>query len=252
MAVSLYFGLPGCGKTTLLSALAVKGLRKRSPYKHVCCNVRLNIEGITYITSEDLGTYKIEDSLILLDEAAIEFNSREYKNFAKRLVSFFMLHRHFRDDIVLFSQGWDTQDRTIRLITDRVYYVFKGFLLGHWFTRYYRIPYDIIIPDPRNGNEKLGEIVQGYCKPGFLGRLFSGWLYRPKYYKYFDSWEAPELPELPRGRTYTAEIIEEKYLDLPQIPYKKLDLAVINHNISKQNKNQNTDYSEDNHKILQC
>jgi hypothetical protein len=84
------------------------------------------------------------------------------------------------------------------VITDRVFYVYKSKILGRWFTRCYPIPYGIIIPDPKkDSSEKLGEIVQGYAKPNVLVRLFSPWLYRPSYYKYFDSWERPMLPSLP-------------------------------------------------------
>lgn len=226
MAVSLYFGLPGCGKTTLLSRFAVQGLRKRSPYQNVYSNVRLNIDGIIYIEPTDLGHYNIHDGLVLIDEATIAFDSRDYKNFSKNLVSFFMLHRHYNVDIFLFSQGWDTVDRKIRIITDRVYYVYKGFLFGNWISRWYRVPYDIIIPDPKKNTEKLGEIVQGYCKPGLLGRIFGGRIFRPRYYRYFDSWEAPKLPELPRGRMYEKEP-ETKYLELPTELIPKLKKEAV-------------------------
>lgn len=217
MAVSLYFGLPGCGKTTLLSALAVKGLRKRSPYKNVYCNVKLNIPGLIYIDLHDFGIYNISDGLVLIDEATLQFDSRDYKNFSKNTLTFFLLHRHYNVDIVLFTQQWDGVDRKIRVITDRVYYVYKGLFLGHWFTRFYRVPYGIIIPDPKQGGEKLGEIVQGYAKPGLICRLFGGWMFRPLYYKYFDSWEAPKLPPLPRGRVQQIDEEELKpYLLLPE------------------------------------
>ncbi len=85
----------------------------------------------------------------------------------------------------------------IRAITDRVYYVRKHFFTGFWITCCYRVPYDILFPDPKRGNEKLGEIVQGYCKPSFLNRLFARRIWRPKYYRYFDSWELSPLPPLP-------------------------------------------------------
>lgn len=171
--------------------------------------MQLNIPGLTYIDIKDLGRYSITDGCVLIDEATLQFDSRAYKSFAKETLTFFLLHRHYNVDIVLFTQQWDGVDRKIRVITDRVYYVYKGLLLGHWFTRYYRVPYGIIIPDPKDGGEKLGEIVQGYCKPGFMQRLFGGWLFRPIYYKYFDSWEAPKLPPLPRGRTHQDGAPEE-------------------------------------------
>lgn len=196
MAVSLYFGLPGAGKTTLMCYLALKNRKK---YNNIYSNVKMAIEGVTYIDNDCIGQYDLHDCLILIDEATLFADSRAYKSFDKGKLTYFLEHRHYNADICLFTQQWDGVDRKIRVITDRVYYVFKGKLFGHWFTSYYRIPYGIIIPDPhKNGSgEKLGEIVQGYSKPSLLIRLFCPKLFRPKYYKYFDSWERPLLPELP-------------------------------------------------------
>lgn len=188
--VSLYFGLPGCGKTTLLTSLALKAVKDKK-YRNVYSNVPLKIFGVTYINNDCIGKYALEDALILIDEATLYADSRDFKSFSKDKVTYFLEHRHFNVDIVLFTQQWDGVDRKIRVITDRVYYVYKGWLLGRWFTRYYKIPYGIIIPDAKDGSQKLGEIVQGYCRPNFLIRLFSPWLYRPQYYKYFDSWIRP-------------------------------------------------------------
>lgn len=206
MAVSLYFGLPGAGKTTIMAEHAKRALRRKSPYTNVYSNVKLNLEGITYIENADLGKFLLKDGIVLIDEATLEFDSRDFKNFSKRLIEFFLLHRHYNLDIELYTQQWDGVDRKIRVITDRVYYIYKGLLSGKFFSRYYRVPYGIIIPDPKQGSEKLGEIVQGYCKPGLFGRLFGGWIFRPLYYKYFDSWEAPQLPPLPKGRTFQGDL----------------------------------------------
>lgn len=195
--VSLYFGLPGCGKTTLLVAQAKKALKQKR-YESVYSNIRMAVKDVIYLDNDEIGIYDIRNALILIDEATLFADSRDYKKFPKHLIQFFLLHRHYNVDIILFTQQWDSVDKKIRVITDRVYYVYKPILLGMWFTKYYRIPYGIIIPDPKkNDTEKLGEIVQGYCKPPLIKRLFCGWLFRPKYYKYFDSWECPELPPLP-------------------------------------------------------
>lgn len=197
MAVSLYFGLPGCGKTTLMVSKALKAI-KSGKYANVYCNVHIGVPGVTFIDNDCVGRYNLSDALILLDEATIFADSRDFKNFSKDKIMYFLEHRHFNVDILLFTQQWDGIDRKIRVITDRVYYVYKGLILGHWFTSYYRIPYGIIIPDPKkNPGEKLGEIVQGYCKPSILIRLFSPKLFRPRYYKYYDSWERYEIDPLP-------------------------------------------------------
>lgn len=212
--VTLYFGLPGCGKTTLLSKLAKKALKGKK-YKNVYCNIHLNMDGLIYIEKDDLGKYQIENGLILFDEATLAFDSRAYKDFSNRLLSFFMLHRHYNVDIVLFSQGWDTTDKRIRQITDNVFYVYKTILTRNFITKYYRIPYGIIIPDKKKGNgEHLGEIIQGYCKPSLLQRIFSHRLYRPLYYKYFDSWDAPILPRLPKNRKYNNPQLVTDYNDV--------------------------------------
>lgn len=210
--VSLYFGLPGCGKTTVLASMAYQEVKKiargRSRYAAVYSTVHLSIPGVVYIDHDCIGKYDLSQSLILVDEGTIFADSRDFKSFGKDKISFFLLHRHYKCDIIIFTQQWDGIDRKIRVITDRVYYIYKPWLLGHWRSKWYRIPYGIIIPDKKNAGEKLGEIIQGYCKPDFFTRLFlTKKIWRPRFYKYFDTYEAPPLPHLPPiYRPY-----EEKY-----------------------------------------
>lgn len=206
MAVKLFFGLPGAGKTTLMSYLALKGVKSKK-YQNVYGNVHMKIPGYTYIDNDCIGKYDLCNGLLLIDEATLFADSRRYKEFSMEKMEYFLEHRHFNMDICLFTQQWDGVDRKIRVITDRVYYIYKGKLLGFWWSTYYRIPYGIIIPDPRKkgtSGEKLGEIIQGYCKPSLLIRLFAPKLFRPKYYKYFDSWERRKLDDLPSN--YTAYV----------------------------------------------
>lgn len=200
MAVSLFFGLPGSGKTTVLAKLALDAI-KRGKYEYVYSNVHLNIPGVTIIDNDCIGKYELHDCLLLIDEATLFADSRDYKKFDRGRLEYFLEHRHRNADIVLFTQQWDGVDRKIRVITDRVYYVYKGLWTRKWISSYYRIPYGIVIPDPKRGGDKLGEIVQGYSKPPLLVRLFATRIYRPKYYKYYDSWELDPLPPLPA--TYT-------------------------------------------------
>lgn len=222
MSVQLYFGLPGCGKTTLMASFAYKAVLGKK-YANVFCNVRTSIPGVTYIDNDCIGRFDLSDGLLLIDEATLFADNRAHKEFDKGKLMYFLEHRHFNVDIMLFTQQWDGVDRKIRVITDRVYYVYKRGLFRHWITKYYRIPYGIIIPDPKKaqGGEHLGEIIQGYCKPSFLIRLFSPRIFRPRWYKYFDSWERPALEPLPTKYSPHFEILDGRIIDKPIKPTLK-------------------------------
>lgn len=200
MSVSLYFGLPGAGKTTMMVHNMVNAVRS-GRYKHVYCNVLNTVPGVIVIDNSCVGRYDLHDALVCIDEATLFANNRDWKNFTGDILKYFLEHRHFNVDVQLYTQRWDGVDLNIRVITDAVYYIYKGCFTGRWFTRSYRVPYGIIIPDPKDGGDRLGDIVQGYCKPHWLVRLFGPWLYRPAYYRYFDSWERYPLPELPAKYT---------------------------------------------------
>lgn len=201
MAVSLYFGLPGSGKTTYATYLAVKtakAIKKGwSPYKYVYTNYPVNYSGVYKLDTNDIGKFNIHDALIIIDEATLMADSRDYKSFTYNMKSFFLLHRHFKVDIVLFTQQWDGVDKKIRVITDRCYYIHKG-AIRRWISYCNRIPYGIIIPDGKSTQEKLGEIIQGYRKPDIITRLFSPRINRKRYYQFFDSFDTPNLIEYDR------------------------------------------------------
>lgn len=194
MAVTRYFGLPGCGKTTICASLAYKALRRGVK---VYGNVEMSLPGYTYVDFDCFGKYQMDNCLVIIDEATVVCGDRDYKNFGKEKIKAFMLNRHATQKIVLFSQEPDGMDKKIRSITERMYYVKKGIILGKWVSNIYRIPYGVVWPSENDNGENLGRIVMGYMKPSIFSRLFAQRLYRPKYYKWFDSWEMDPLPPLP-------------------------------------------------------
>ena len=79
--VYLFFGLPGCGKTTLMVQRIIK-YHKRFPKRNIYCNVGLNLDYVTFIKNSDIGLFNLHDGIIFIDEASLFADSREYKNFS--------------------------------------------------------------------------------------------------------------------------------------------------------------------------
>ena len=192
-----YFGVPGCGKSTFLSQIAIKELRKikqgKSAYKHVLTN--FPVHGCEIVNIHDLGRYDIQNSLILFDEISMDADSRDYKNFSKSLRDFFILHRHACNDIVYFCQDYEKVDKVIRNLTFDLWYLRKPvFPFLNRFSIAKRIYRNI------NINEYTSELSLGYRFAKLSEIIFSSSkkiCYRPLYYKYFDSFDLLQLSGLP-------------------------------------------------------
>lgn len=190
--ITCFFGLPGCGKSTMLAKIAAKELRRiqkgKSPYERVLSNYY--IAGCDKLDFSKIGQVDMSKSLILIDEISLDADSRDFKNFSHELKQFFILHRHYGVDIVYATQQYDGVDRKIRELTHNLYYMKK---LGQitYATAIYR---KITITEE-------SDIKMGYIFPTLIKILFDfrhnvEWCYRPKYYRYFDSFEAPSLTKI--------------------------------------------------------
>lgn len=190
--------LPGCGKTTLATALAVKTAR-RGKYRHVYTNYPVAHPLVETIPNNWLGTRQIEYSAVFIDEATLWADSRDYKTFDYARKQFILLHRHYHTDVYFFCQQFNALDVKIRRNIDRVYFLEKPRLFRS-FTRIRKVPYGMYIPDGQKETHKIfkqkeyGEIQEGYrLDRGFLSTLLCQRLFRPRWYKYFDSFDAPAL-----------------------------------------------------------
>lgn len=194
--ISGYFGVPGCGKTTVAVMFARRELKRikhgKSPYKHVLTN--FYCKGCEKIDFSNIGVYDIQDSLIILDELTIDADNREFKNFKKSSVEGFIYHRHYFCDIKYFTQDYNAVDKKIRNLTQDLFFLRKSLVFPFSaFTRYKRIFRCIDI------NDLTKEIITGYRFPNlweaFLSLLgainLGGLCFRPLYYKYFDSYSQP-------------------------------------------------------------
>ena len=207
MPVTRYFGLPGCGKTTFLTKLAYKAV-KSGKYKNVYANVHLKIPGVIYVPFSCFGVYEMRECIYFVDEAMVNCGDRDYKNFGQNKIQYAVEHRHHFMELVFFSQEADGLDKKLRSITDRVYYVYRGILTRGFLSSACRVPYSILWPQgEHNGGENAGRILMGYVKPPWWCRLFAQRVFRPRYYKYFDSWECVQLPPLPKEyQPYSAPV----------------------------------------------
>lgn len=177
--LSVYFGVPGVGKTTMAAYLAKKDLKKKLP---VWSNVP--IKGALQLdTAKDIGIHMLENGRVLIDEAGLEYDNREYKKFPKTAVQFFKLHRHYRLNIDVFSQSYDDFDKKIRSLAQRLYIVIPSAILP-FFVKITRIRKRIGI------NEITKDIVDEYHLSRFEFKL----VFCPPLWKLFSSFERPELP----------------------------------------------------------
>lgn len=125
--VRIWFGVPGSGKTTFAAWIAKKDLKKDHK---VWSNVP--IAGCYDLDfKNDVGKYDIRDGRVLCDEAGIEVNGRDWKNFSARLRYVIKYVRHYNLRMDFFSQGWSDCDKTIRDVA-LCYYIVRPWILP-WF-----------------------------------------------------------------------------------------------------------------------
>lgn len=179
--MEMIFGLPGSGKTTLLTKKAIKALKKGEykglPVERVYTNWAVNYPGIYQLNWDKIGYEQYEKCLILIDEISLFCDNRSWKeNLDKAKMAFFKLYRHYRAQIIVCSQSYDDADKKIRSLADEYYQITPcpfGFSLVRAIKREQTIN---------------GKIDDSYYLHGF-----GSFVFRPRYYKYFDSYSAPTL-----------------------------------------------------------
>ena len=181
--IKLFFGSPGCGKTTLACRLMYYS---DSPFKFSNFDTDLSIG----IKSDYIGRFAFPDySELYIDEAGIDYNNRNYKKLSQDAIEYFKLHRHFKNDIYLFSQSWEDTDITLRRLTDELWYMKRK---GP-FTICRKLRKSVKV------NKETEQIIDGYRFAGLLWNLLPPPLYektfmlffRKPYFQHFDSYYKP-------------------------------------------------------------
>lgn len=197
------FGLPGSGKSSLVCWIVFDLLRRmdsgKCRYKRVYTNCPLNIPDdrifvmpYSQMRCRDL----LPGSLLIIDEASMEFSDRSHKEFGKLDTLLFTQHRRFGYDIIVLCQKAGGIDKNVRTLCERVYMVRKGKLLPA-FSHIYPVGYGVYIPRRKDeGSVHYGEIMEGYFRWTWFDRLFHTRFYRPAVYGFYDSFCRPPYPEL--------------------------------------------------------
>lgn len=176
--LSIYFGVPGAGKTTMAAWLARRDLRHRL---RAFSNVP--IKGCyRFDTQTDIGKVDISDCRLIVDEAALEYNCRDFSKFSKESQYFYRFHRHYAVAVDIFSQSWDSVDKVLRSLAQRMYVLHKSLI--PFCVAYKRIGIRVDI------NKDSGEIIDRYFWVPLSYRL----IFSPPLWKLFNSYDAVALP----------------------------------------------------------
>ena len=206
LQLNVYFGVPGSGKTTFAAYLARAANREsiiiRLCHRFPCRFTNWILSGHNWKRKipvysnvpikgtykldcmKDIGNIMIENGKMIIDEAGIEFNNRNHKEFPKPAIKFFKLHRHYGVSVDVFSQSHEDMEVTLRRLAQNMYVVKKSL-----------IPHFIVI---KRILRKVGidENTHQLCDHYYFGLpvLGSKWIYCPPLWKLFDSYECPDLP----------------------------------------------------------
>lgn len=214
--IRIFFGSPGCGKTTL----AVRNIRKeqlseKKYNKWKSKKIKNPIKIIKYwlfplsfydryftnfdctlaehTDLKDLGQWTFPKySHITVDESGIEYNNRKFKSLSQDTIKWLKLHRHYHCDVDFYSQSWEDTDITILRLATEYWHVRK---LGP-FTLCRKIRKFVTVQDETKqiiDGYEFKSIIRNILPYPFHEKTILFFLRKP-YYKYFDSYETPPTP----------------------------------------------------------
>lgn len=185
--LTMVFGKKGSGKSTLMVRLAYQYIKLGWD---VYCTEPL--DGCYLIKYDDIGFKQIPPkSVLLVDEAGMVWDNRNFKSFKPEVRDWFKLQRHYKVKVILFSQTFDI-DKKLRDLTDDMYLCINVARVFSWAKRIRR---KIVLTQPTGEfPARIDEALQFdlFLFWPFGARILT---FIPKYAKYFDSHKVPILPE---------------------------------------------------------
>ena len=184
---STYIGMPGSGKTTFCAYIVSLCLKA-----NVKVYSNVPILGAFPFTKDEFGKYDMSEAVIIIDEGSLFYDNRNFdKNFNDNSLSYLKLLRHRHNNILIFSQSIDVDVKFVRMSTS-IFYLSRGIFN---FTNVCHVRRVVDV------NKDTHKFEDFYYKPsGLVKFITSKHIFRPLYYKYFDSYDAPKLPNFPSSR----------------------------------------------------
>ena len=188
--ISLILGAPGSGKTTMIAKIVKEANKKRIP---VYCN--WPVLGAIQVDMKSVIKQDLGESVLIIDEAGLHYNSRQSKNNSKDFGSehyhWFATTRHRKTQIFVVVQSWKRIDIVLRELGTEVIMCKRGFFS---FTTYRRYVSDLKLVEDRDGNAMEFQEV--------FSRISWRAFWRPNYYHMFDSYALDKQYDLPMGLPY--------------------------------------------------
>ena len=210
----MIFGKKGSGKTTTLTKIALKELkRKRKVYSTV------EIPSTYLFNTDDIGTMTFEpNSTVLIDEVGMIWDNRDFKNFKPAVRDFFKYQRQYKLKIYLFSQTFDI-DLKLRNLTDEMYLLSNCFRV---FSVARRISKKITIKECADGTSTLSDTYE------FYPLLFGGlkFTFIPRYTSFYKSYDPKKLAYI-NGTYLELNDVQKRYLSSRKWLFDKFKIAFI-------------------------
>lgn len=206
--LNVYFGVPGSGKTTFAAWLVKKATHKTLFYRLFCEKYPTIFTGLLIdlglikcplpvwsnvpITGaykldvkRDIGSYMIENGKVIIDEAGIEYNNRNFKALASEQIYWYKYHRHYHSSVDVFSQSHEDMDITLRRLAQHFFVVKKSLIPN--FVVVKRIKRRVGIDDTTH------QIIDEY----YFGFpiIQTRWIWSCPLWKLFNSYSCKQLPQ---------------------------------------------------------
>lgn len=183
------YGFPGVGKTNDIVRECFKALKKgRKVYVSVS---DINIPGVLRFDAKDFGKFRFYgDCLVLIDEAGIVFNNRNWKAFTDS-IEYSKLHRHDKARIILYSQSPEDTDVTLRRLAQESWDMKK---VGYWSIQRRIICENTIVKASSNDDKGHNQTQGTYAMNQRYASIFGGLViyHMPKYFGWTDTFEMPD------------------------------------------------------------